>query len=237
MSDESYKKGKSLREFVDAAYINSKATEQVKNTLFKKLDEINMAFVYLNSLLDFSNNWFPVFFVLRAHSSFLAAATLSISTQLPDSYGAMRSVLECALSGFYLWKHDELIEPWLRRHENEDTRRKVRREFSHAKMIRELKAASKNLGEKCESLYIDTIDYGAHPNVGSVLPNLEQIKNEAAITHVMKYFNADSPYLDVALKQLCRIGVMALHIYGIIWNDRLKITDFYQMMSKLQAGL
>ncbi len=237
MSSQSFKEPKPLREFLDGAHNNTKATEQNKNELFKKLDDINMAFAYLNSLLDFTSDWFLVFFVLRSHSSFLAAATLSASTQLPDSYSGMRSVLENALYGFFLWKHKDLIDPWLRRQENDKARQRVRNEFKYGNMMRELKATSDTLGKMFETLYNDTIDYGAHPNVASVISNIKQISEEDTITHVLKYFNADSPYLDLSLKHLCRIGLLALHIFGIIWNDRLKLTDYSQTLERLKKGL
>ncbi len=237
MSDQSFKKTKSLRNFLDDAHRNTKATEQNKDLLFKKMDDINKTFGYLNSLLDFSNDWFLVFFVLRSHSSFLAAATLSASTQLPNSYGAMRSVLENALYGFYLWRHKDLIEPWLRRQENDQTRQRVRNEFKHGNMMRELKSTSERLGKMFEMLYNYTIDYGAHPNVASIISNFEQNREEDKVTIVLKYFNPDSPYLDLSLKQLNRIGLLALQIFGVIWNDRLKLTSYFQKMESLRKGL
>ena len=237
MSDQSFKKTKPLKEFLEDAHLNTKATEQNKNQLFKKLDDISMTFADLNSLLDFSDDFFSIFFVLRSHSSFFAAATLSASTQLPDNYGAMRSVLENALYGFYLWKHKDLIEPWLRRQENDQTRKKVRDEFKITKIMCELESTDERLGEIFKNLYNFTIDNGAHPNVNSMISSLEEIREEKTITFKIKYFNSDSPYLDLSLKQLARIGLLALHIFGLIWHDRLKLTSYFQKLESLKAGL
>ncbi len=228
---------KPLREFLDDAHHNTKATEQNINELFHKLDLINKKYSELIGLLNYSKEWFLIFFVMRSHSSLLAGSTLATSAQLPDSYGAMRSLLENTLYAFYLWKHKDLIETWLRRQEDKEAKKRVRDSFKHGKMLAELKNINKKYGEIYEQIYEDSIDLGAHPNVHSILANIERIDKDKTIIHRLKYFNPDSPIIDLSIKRLCQSGVISIKIYGIIWSHRLKLTNFFQELEEIEKGL
>jgi len=226
-----------LRTFLDDAHHNTKVVEQDFGVLFQKLDAISRAYSQLIGLLDFSSDWFLVFFVLRSHSSFLAGATLATSTQVPDSYGAARSVLENTIYAFYLWRHKDLLETWIKRQEDDDTKKRVRDSFKHGTMLTELEQYDGQYGKVYRQLYEDTIDMGAHPNVNSILSNIEIIEDDKSIVHRLKYFNPDSPIIDLGLKRLCQCGVISQKIYGMIWYDRLKLTDYLHQLTQIEMGL
>lgn len=79
--------------------------------------------------LNHSKDWFAGFFVLRAHSNYLAACRMGWSGQIPECYALLRSCLENALYGIYLAKNPDSRETWLRRHDSDQHKRKVRNEF------------------------------------------------------------------------------------------------------------
>jgi hypothetical protein len=225
---------KEFKEYIKDAFNNIKVTEEKYKELFDKIELINRTFYELIEFLNNSKDWFIILFVLRAHSSFLSAAILSTSTQLPDSYGSMRSIIENTLYGFYIWKHKEYSLTWLIRHKDENTRKDVRDLFKYNLLIAELKKTNKKYGEIFDYFYKDTIDYGAHPNVASILTNMDQIKSGDKMIQSLKYFNPDPVFLESTLKQLFKIGFFSLKIFCIVWYKRLKIAGFIDKIENIE---
>ena len=79
--------------------------------------------------LNYSKDWFASFFVLRAHSNYLAACRMCWSGQIPECYALLRSCLENALYGIYLANDPDSRETWFRRHDSDKHKKKVRNEF------------------------------------------------------------------------------------------------------------
>ncbi len=61
-----------------------------------------------------TKHWFPCLFTLKAHSAFLGAVKLIMGTQAQEAYMVMRGSLENALYGYYIFKHPELTEVYLK---------------------------------------------------------------------------------------------------------------------------
>jgi hypothetical protein len=80
--------------------------------------------------LNHSKEWFVGFFVLRTHSNFLAACRMGWSGQIPECYALLRSCLENALYGLYLARNPKSRETWLRRHDSDAHKKKVKDQLS-----------------------------------------------------------------------------------------------------------
>ena len=96
---------------------------------FAKLIAIDAFYRRLIDNLNHTREWFAAFFVLGAHSSFLAASRLAVSGHLPEAYMVLRGTLENALYGFYIAVRPELRETWLRRRDDAASMRAVKQEF------------------------------------------------------------------------------------------------------------
>jgi hypothetical protein len=77
----------------------------------------------------------PSFFLPRSHASHLGAVRLVLSGQLPESYMLLRGCLENALYGFYISGRPGIFEIWLRRHDDEQSKDRVKNQFQIGKDI------------------------------------------------------------------------------------------------------
>src|SRR6266700_5086450 len=123
-----------ITKFFDVARVNQYATFANLKPEFQKLVAIDKAFRKLIDSLNHSKDWFAAFFVLRAHSNFLAAARLAASAQVPETFAALRSCLENGLYGHYIAKNPAARETWLRRHDDDVHKKAMRGEFQLTKL-------------------------------------------------------------------------------------------------------
>src|SRR5258705_2470220 len=116
--------------FIDNARLNSFATYANLRPEYGKVAEIDVLFRKLADYLLNTKDWFAAFFLLRAHSAFLAGAHLAMSGQAAETYASLRLCLENGLYGFYLSRNPGSRETWLRRHDSEQAKKTVRGEFT-----------------------------------------------------------------------------------------------------------
>ena len=121
--------GTDLRAFILQANENIAARIQGYSSEFEVLSDIDG--LYSNLAANFINLEDPIsgMFFLRAHSSYRGGIRLSLSGQLPEAFMVFRGCLENALYGLYLHKNYEKQRVWLRRHDDEESLKKARREF------------------------------------------------------------------------------------------------------------
>jgi hypothetical protein len=128
--------GDKLSECLDQSRRNVLARFVTQQPTYQRLAEIDRTYQLIcHSLLD-PPSWFVSIFLLRAHSSYLAAAHLARAGQLPETYMLLRGCLENAVYGFYFHHKPESHERWLRRHENAKAGKIMRDEFKIARMLR-----------------------------------------------------------------------------------------------------
>ena len=80
------------------------------------------------------DNQLPLLFFYRSHAAYKAACGTSMAGQAPETFVLLRSCLE--YSGYALLLHmdADLATVWLRRHQNADALRKMRKEFQGARV-------------------------------------------------------------------------------------------------------
>jgi hypothetical protein len=122
--------------FMDAARGNEFATFANSTREVARLSDIDLAFRKAVDGLNHEKEWFSGFFLLRAHSNYLAACRLSWSGQHPETYCLLRSCLENALYGVHLSKNRASRETWLRRQDDAVSKQKVRDEFKIAALFK-----------------------------------------------------------------------------------------------------
>jgi hypothetical protein len=213
-----------ITNFFDKVRENSFATFVQSKELLARLININEIFCSAIEYMNYTKNWFALFFFLKAHSSFLAAIGLAIGTQIPEAYMVLRGVVENSLYGLYIHKKPELAEIWLSRHESDADKKAVKEKFKIGDMLTLLENIDSKLGKIARSLYERTIDHGAHPNERSLSSMLKQNKKENDIGFKLNYLTNERIVIELCLKSSAQIGVLCLKILELILPERFRIT-------------
>jgi hypothetical protein len=226
-----------LSNFIETAQQNTFATFANLKDVFRLFEGIDESFRRIIDNIDNARDWFPAFFLLRAHSSYLGAVRLSTSGQLPEAYMILRGCLENSLYGFYLFKKPKSVEVWLNRHDDEVAKKKVRIEFKIGPMFKLLSSNDSKLGTVASKLYESTIDYGAHPNAWALLTNLSKKKDDDSIKFELNYLTGKSPALALCLKTNAQVGVCSLMVFKLVFKERFDLLGISDILQKLGRGL
>lgn len=226
-----------ISKFIDASRGNEFATYANLKDDIHRLMDIDISYRKAIDGLNHTNDWFAGFFLLRAHSNFLAACRLSWSGQIPESYAVMRSCLENALYGLYLARNPGSRETWLRRHDSDVDKKRVRDEFKIGTLLGLAKTVDQSEGDVAALLYERTIDYGAHPNERALMQSL-QIKHEADLFEFKTvYLEGDSDQLRFLLKTLAQVGVCTLSLFRVTYRERFDILGVTVSLEHIKKGL
>lgn len=177
--------------------------------------------------------FFPMSFMLRAHSAYLAACGCIMAGQTYEANAILRSCLEIAAYGFYIGADDERAALWLSRHDSDAMKIKVRSEFSQGNIRRHIRSADQKLADIYDSLYEDLIDFGAHPNERGFSASTTITEGDGAQRFSTIYLQGDGEALDLSLKWALEVGLWVLHIFERVYpakfallgvSDELKTT-------------
>lgn len=145
--------------------------------------------------------------------------------------------MENALYGFYLSKNPDSSETWLRRHDSEAHKQKVRDEFKIGDLLRLLGSANSKEGQTAATLYERTIDYGAHPNERALMQTLQMTKDPSKVEFKIMYTDGDSDQLRLALRTTAQVGVCVLGIFRLVYKERFDLVGLTDALDTLRAGL
>jgi hypothetical protein len=226
-----------LTKFFDSALRNSWATFANFRSEYGRLSGVDQALHKLIGNLNFTGEWFVGFFLLRVHSTFRAATSLAMSGQVPEAYVLLRSCLENALYGFYIFRNPSAQAIWLGRHDSEKAKKKVRTEFTIRNLINTFATSDARGAKVVETLYERTIDMGAHPNEMGMMQSLKMSKEEKYVHFGITYLHGDTPSLRLCLKTTAQVGVCVLDIFQRIFKERFDILGLTEELSQLKTGL
>ncbi len=226
-----------ITKFIDAARTNEFATFANLKSDVARFADIDLAYRKAINGLNHSKDWFTSFFVLRSHSNFLAACRLSWSGQIPESYVVLRSCLENALYGLYLARHLNSQETWLRRHDDEAGKRKVKNEFKIRTLLGFATTVDRKEGSIARTLYERTIDFGAHPNELALMQTLQINENDDPGEFKSNYLDGDSVYLREVLKTTVQVGACALSLFRSVNPERFDIIGLTDLLRHVKEGL
>lgn len=227
----------SFSEFMIAAEENGYATFQKEKAYYDKLSTCHNIF---NKAIDSMHNseyWFELLFFIKAHSAFMAASRLGLATQVTEASPIIRSIIENSLYGYFLHKHPEYHEIWLKRHESEAAKKEVKKVFNIRTMIDELKSSDAKLGEIAETLYEQSIDYGAHPNERGLTAALKYTKSEESIRYDVVHLTNDPVPIRFCLKFIAQSAILSLKILQLILPERLRIVNIDLEIDRISKDL
>jgi hypothetical protein len=226
-----------ISQFFDAARINEFATFANLKDDVARLSDIDLPYRKAINGLHHSKDWFAGFFMLRAHSNILAACRLCWSGQIPESYALLRSCLENTFYGLYIARHPESCETWLRRHDNDATKQKVRDEFRVGALLKFAADVDATEGKAAGVLYERTIDYGAHPNERALMQTLQINKEADHVEFKSNYLDKNSAAMKMALKTTAQVGACTLSLFRTVYAERFDILGLTDLLHHIKARL
>jgi hypothetical protein len=161
-----------------------------------------------------------------------------LSGQVSEAYACLRQTLENTLYGFYFSKNPASREIWLRRPESDDAKKKVKNEFTIRNLLETLAASDSREGQIAETLYQETIDYGAHPNERGLMQKLQMNREEGkAQFEVYSILKGDAPASLLALKRTAQVGVFSLGIFEVVFRERFALLGLTDTIQRLKSRL
>lgn len=229
--------GDEITAFIDNGRLNSFATYAKLRPEYAKVSEIDAVFRKLVGYLLNTRDWFAAFFLLRAHSAFLAGAHLAMSGQAAETYASLRLCLENGLYGLYLSRNPGSRETWLRRHDSQPAKQRVRAEFKIRKLFDTLRAADSKEAAAAEQLYERCIDYGAHPNERALTVSLKQETGPDTVEFRVVYLTDDPVVFRGCLKTAAQVGASVLGIFRLVYRERFDLTSLTNELNRARQGL
>lgn len=226
-----------LSQFIKDAWYNTYATFGNLKPEFTRLTAIHRAFQKIIDNLLNTPEWFAGFFLMRAHSAYLAGARLSLSGQVNEAYIVLRGCLENSLYGLHISNNPDTREVWLCRHDDEDSKRKCKNEFTAGNVFKTLGLRDTKIHRIAKELYETTIDYGAHPNELGLLSMMRKTQDEHKIDFMVDYLAGNSMPLRLGLKMTARVGVCSLFIFKLVFKERFDILGISKDLEELKQGL
>lgn len=159
---------------------------------------------------------------LNAHANLRAAIWQTLGGHLLPVYMTLRGSIESALYANAMVVDPSLADVWINRDNDAESREKCKRSFTVKRIFDALENAhSKEFRSSVYEVYETVIDFGAHPNSGSLLRSL-QIKELDDGRHLVRFgymYGADSAQLRQALVACVEIGLIVFFIALICSHD------------------
>jgi hypothetical protein len=149
----------------------------------------------------------PMNFLLRAHSSFRAAASCAMSGQVYETTVLQRAALESAAYGLFVGDDNERGARWLNRNTSNSAKERVRTEFGFGNLRRYFESKHPGVAEAFDTIYEMLIDFGAHPNEGGFSINTSLRKEGDLSIMDTIYLHEDGMPLDFGLRNLVHVGL------------------------------
>ena len=105
---------------------------------------------------------------------------------------------------------------WLRRHQDADARRKMRKEFQGATVQGAIEATDAGLGDFYSELYERAIDFGGHPNAKGVTASM-RLEDDS---YFGIYLHGDDLVLHHCLDSTARTGLCSLCLFSHMLPER-----------------
>lgn len=227
-----------LTRYIDDAYKNRWASFANKLSASRLLVRIDRCFTTV--LSNWANPEPPIAALLayRSHAAFRGSCEHALAGQVTEVWPTLRASLEFAAYCLHLAKNPDLIETWLRRHDDDASfMEAVLKSFTAAK----IKATIRKLDPQTESAYSElyqrAIDFGAHPNERAITSTLSVIKREGKVEFNQSYLVGDGLALEHGLKSVAQAGVCALNLILMAYPSRFAEVGMANEPVELRTGL
>jgi hypothetical protein len=180
----------------------------------------------------------PILLFFRAHSAFRAGAALGLSGAIVESMPVLRLCLETAGYASMINGDEALALVWVKRMEDEQTKRAARNAFKHSDVIRSLKAKEGTIAGYYEGIYDSLIDTGAHPNeFGFMTSMIIQELESGGRVYGQAYLQNDSTYLEMALMATGQVSVCILMIFEKMYPQIFRELGITERIPVVASGI
>jgi hypothetical protein len=226
-----------LTSFIELTRHQQFATFVKLRALFDKMLQVDEAFVRFHTDLTDPEDLVGPFFSVPAHAALRAATSLAMSTQISPGFAAMRQCLEASLYGLYISQHPDSFETWIKRTEDDASRRQMKNEFTIAKLQKTLESLDADTFSLWTRMYDKTIDFGAHPNPSALLSTLKKKEQEKGIRWEVTYLTSEPEVIRGTFKSVAQTGVISLRVFRHVFPKRFQALGITESFSTLQQGL
>jgi hypothetical protein len=224
-----------LAQSLAAAWHNTIRCSREHNEHYAALVELDALFRTLIEHADDGAQRLAGAMLMRAHGSFLAAASLALGGQVAESYVVMRNVLHSALQGVYVAGDAERQRVWLGRSDDDQAEERMRMLFADDQMfahLSEIDAATAAIFQRLEKR---TIVRGEHPNaVASVGQNGR--RPAAPVDASRAHLATDFKIQQMALRTAAQVGICALTLFYYVYGDQFREHGLDARLTKLRQG-
>ena len=173
-------------------------------------------------------------FFLRSQYAYKAAAGMSLSGQVAESFPVMRSCLEYAGYALVIKNTPTLQEVFLNRHVDDASKWKQKAQFTIANTITVIRKFDAKLATIFKGFYDRTIDFGAHPNPVGMLSTLKMEKTESGGTMGIDALTIAPEPLMHAMKTTAQVGLTALFVFQHILKAKFELLGIRDEMDVLR---
>ncbi len=220
-----------LSEFFESTRQQQFATFANLRWAFAILKEIDDCWLLAASNLNQPQDVLSALLLIRSHSAYRAACATAMATQTPESFVLLRSALEYSGYALHISKNPNLGEVWLRRHDDAESMKAVKKAFQTAAIENTVALTDAKLGDIYKTLYQSTIDYGAHPNERALSGNIRSDKD----TVLSIYLHADELNIVNCLKSVALVGLTCLNLFQNIFSARFLLLGLQERIFALRT--
>jgi hypothetical protein len=123
----------------------------------------------------------------------------------------------------YLARNPASREVWLRRHDDDESKRRVGQEFRISALLQHAATIDPAEGAVAQTLYERTIDYGAHPNEMALMQTLNLDRKPTEVRFTVSYLQGLGLPMQLSLKSAAQIGVCTLALFRLLLPERFAI--------------
>lgn len=180
-----------LWRYLESASKVERETKKVQTKAAALLGKINKYFMRLcgtnTQSLVHGARVFPRTLAINAHAQWLCATRTAFSGQSPPVFAILRQSLESAVYAFMMSNDHSLESVWINRTKSEKSKRRCRDSFSFRNGVRALNKAEEGIGDYVLHHYDWLIEFGAHPNLRSVINHVDFAQREDAVELTVTY--------------------------------------------------
>jgi hypothetical protein len=232
-----------LSVFFQTAEYNDRVTSLKLETPYALLQRLHTVFQRVEATVEKDNRpklLVPRFFIVRSHSSFLAAIRLAMSGQLSEAYAVLRVAIEQAWYALYIAKDPrppERVTVWLCRNEDEAAKSKCKTEFT----VRNVRSTHESLdpvtAKQLYEFYETMIDFGAHPNQLGLLSAMSTSETEQEITYSVGILFLETVPIAATLRMAAGVAIGTLMVFQLIFLERFQLMSLDMEIEALVGEL
>lgn len=178
----------------------------------------------------------PATLALSSYYSFLGAVRIALGGHLTATFPLVRHGLESACYAYVMARDSRLETVWLERLHGPAEKMACRKEFAGSikRAAQSIRLTQQQLGDLVSDLYETSIDFGAHPNVRSVVPHLSMTEADDQVSvGVPCLFGPSDIRTQQALIACAETGIAITFVTALAADDHPLVRDGFKTLDTM----